>query len=100
MITTHVLDTSRGKPGAAIEVRLERFSGEWREIARGATDPDGRWKPGVALEAAAHRLTFNVRGISDFFTEVQVQFEVRDAAQHYHVPLLVSPFGYTTYRGS
>lgn len=103
-ITTHVLDTSRGRPAASIPVRLERFaSGEWRELARAATNADGRWNTGVPLETGSHRLVFDVRtatGENGFYSEVQIQFEVRDVSQHYHVPLLLSPFGYTTYRGS
>lgn len=101
MITTHVLDTARGAPGAAIPVRLERFvDNAWRQIVEGETDGDGRWRPVVSLATGPHRLTFDVRSLSTFYTEIPVQFEVRDSAQHYHVPLLVSPFGYTTYRGS
>ena len=110
-ITTHVLDTARGRPAAGVPVTLEaRSEGAWRLVGRGATDADGRLRDllpeGSALEAGGYRLTFDAgayfaaSGSEGFYAEVSVSFVVRDAAAHYHVPLLLSPYGYTTYRGS
>jgi 5-hydroxyisourate hydrolase len=110
-LSTHVLDTAVGRPAAGIAVRLEvEEGGDWRELAAHATDADGRVSPllpaGTALAAATYRLTFDVaaylaaRGGSGFYPYVTIVFTVRDAAQHHHVPLLLSPYGYSTYRGS
>jgi len=102
-ITTHVLDTARGRPAAGVSVRLEFRTGhEWRELAQGTTDADGRVRTltGPSIDAGTYRLTFDTAARSDFFPEVAIVFEVKDAQQHYHVPLLLSPFGYSTYRGS
>ena len=108
MITTHVLDTAQGRPAAGVGITLERHDGsEWREIARGATDGDGRLRTlmeGAERVAAKYRLRFDVGGYfapaTSFFPEVIIEFVVTDVEQHYHVPLLLSPFGYSTYRGS
>ncbi|MCS6913032.1 MAG: hydroxyisourate hydrolase [Myxococcales bacterium] len=111
-ITTHVLDTSRGKPAGGVAVVLLRRSpgGELIEIGRGETDGDGRLRtllpPGEALQPAVYLLRFDTgsyfrrHGIEGFYPEVSVVFMVQDPEQHYHVPLLLSPFGYSTYRGS
>jgi 5-hydroxyisourate hydrolase len=107
-ITTHVLDTSRGKPAAGVGVTLERRTDDnWKLVGRGETDNDGRLKTLASeVQAGVYRLTFDTatyfreRHIESFFPETTIVFEVRDAAQHYHVPLLLSPFGYSTYRGS
>lgn len=113
-ITTHVLDTSRGRPAAGIVVVLEQkdeaANDAWREIGRGTTDDDGRVKtllaPGVAPGAGVHRLTFDTAAwfeaqhVAAFYPEVCITFTIIDPAQHHHVPLLLSPFGYSTYRGS
>jgi 5-hydroxyisourate hydrolase len=110
-ITTHVLDTSLGRPASGVSVRLERREGSaWAELARGATDADGRCKnllpDGTGLQPSVYRLSFDTaeyfgrRGLPTFYPEVVVVFEVREPAQHHHVPLLLSPFGYSTYRGS
>ena len=100
-ITTHVLDTAKGKPASGIAITLEVQRGDkWQEIGRGVTDADGRLRTlteNIAIERATYRLTFKTSG---FFPEVAVTFRVEDPAQHYHVPLLLSPFGYSTYRGS
>ena len=108
-ITTHVLDVARGKPARGIAVVLERVGSPQSSLARGTTDADGRVKtfaPTPALTPGTYRLTFDVAayftaaGVEAFYPRVVVEFEVRDASQHYHVPLLLSPFGYSTYRGS
>ena len=109
-ITTHVLDLSVGRPAAGVAVTLERADAAgWTRIAERVTDADGRVRdllaPG-ALTAGRWRLTFAtgpyfaVRGVRTFLPEAAVTFEVVDAAQHHHVPLLLSPFGFSTYRGS
>jgi 5-hydroxyisourate hydrolase len=105
MITTHVLDTANGRPASGIPVRLELLqNGEWLEIGSGVTDADGRLRTltGPAIERGTYRITFETRAYfpEGFYPEAAIVFEVRDAAQHYHVPLLLSPFGYSTYRGS
>jgi hydroxyisourate hydrolase len=110
-ITTHVLDTSLGRPASGVAVRLERREGSaWIELGRGGTDADGRCRnllpEGTTLQPAVYRLSFDsaayfgARGVPTFYPEVGVVFEVREPAQHHHVPLLLSPFGYSTYRGS
>jgi 5-hydroxyisourate hydrolase len=110
-ITTHVLDTARGKPAAGVPVILEiRSEDGWRELGRAATDEDGRARgllaDGAALIPGTYRLTFATGvyfqdlGIEAFYPEAAIVFDVRDAAEHYHVPLLLSPYGYSTYRGS
>ena len=106
-ITTHVLDTSRGRPAAGIAVRLERGGDV---IGSGRTDADGRLRDllpdGARLEAGVYRLVFDTgayfrdAGVEAFYPSVSIDFEIHDAGQHYHVPLLLSPFGYSTYRGS
>jgi 5-hydroxyisourate hydrolase len=110
-LTTHVLDTMHGRPAAGVAVRLLRAG---RELVRAVTNADGRCEApllsGDAIEAAAYRLEFDVGayfrklGVAlpepAFLETVGVDFGVADTAAHYHVPLLVSPFGYSTYRGS
>jgi 5-hydroxyisourate hydrolase len=111
-ITTHVLDTSRGQPAAGVTVRLEIESagGAWQKLGVGTTDADGRARdllPDAFVPAAGvYRLTFATapyfaaHEIETFYREVVIVFAVNDPRQHYHVPLLLSPFGYSTYRGS
>jgi 5-hydroxyisourate hydrolase len=110
-ITTHVLDTARGRPASGVPVLLEiQEEGGWREIGRALTDEDGRARQllptGAPLIGGIYRLTFAIETyfraeeIEGFYPEVSIVFHVRDANQHYHVPLLLSPFGYSTYRGS
>ena len=111
-ITTHVLDLALGRPASGVAVRLERRDGAngWVTLAERTTDEDGRVRDlldgGAALERGQYRLTFEtgayfaVFRMMTFYPEVTVLFEVRDPAQHYHVPLLVSPYGFSTYRGS
>jgi 5-hydroxyisourate hydrolase len=109
-ITTHVLDTSLGKPAAALAVSLDVCDGDsWRELGQGVTDADGRlrtFSPEVALSLGSYRLNFETAAYfratsrEAFFEHVTLEFRVVDASQHYHVPLLLTPFGYTTYRGT
>jgi 5-hydroxyisourate hydrolase len=110
-ITTHVLDISIGRPaqGVAITLLLQTTGTEWKEIARGATGVDGRLatllKPGK-MTVGNYRLRFETgayfaaRHSAAFYPFIEITFAAIDAGQHYHVPLLVSPYGYTTYRGS
>jgi 5-hydroxyisourate hydrolase len=108
-ITTHVLDTARGEPAPGVPVRLERVSGPGpEEIGRASTDADGRVSHigPERLPGGTYRLVFDTAGYfaeqrtAGFFPEVAVTFTVDAEGQHYHVPLLLSPFGYATYRGS
>ena len=109
-ISTHVLDTSRGMPGADLRVVLERDAGGWQRLSERRTDADSRLKnllpDGAVIERATYRLTFETEayfaknGVVTFFPSVSVVFRVTDTARHHHVPLLVSPFGYSTYRGT
>jgi 5-hydroxyisourate hydrolase len=104
-ITTHVLDTARGRPAAGIGVTLEyRSEGKWSRIGSGVSDTDGRVRdllPGDAiLEPGEYRITFATAAYSTFYPSVEVSFVIEDPSQHYHIPLLLSPFGYSTYRGS
>jgi 5-hydroxyisourate hydrolase len=111
MITTHVLDLASGKPAAGVRVALARIDDAKRvPVGAGVTDADGRLKelvPKAAqLNAGTFELTFETgpyfraRGTEPFHPRVVVTVEITDPEQHYHVPLLISPFGYTTYRGS
>jgi 5-hydroxyisourate hydrolase len=104
-ISTHVLDAVTGRPAAGVEVTLSaRGDADWAELSTRSTDDDGRI-PDLAKEAAAgvYRLSFDTDAYLDgatFYPEVIVVFRVTDAAAHHHVPLLLSPFAYSTYRGS
>jgi 5-hydroxyisourate hydrolase len=105
-ITTHVLDTALGRPAAGVEVTLERGP-DWTEIGSGRTGEDGRLAElGSPAEVGTYRLRFatgayfEAAGTRAFFPEVAVQFSVERPEEHFHVPLLLSPFGYSTYRGS
>jgi 5-hydroxyisourate hydrolase len=106
-LTTHVLDTANGRPAAGVRIELARLDGERRRVLRTlATNDDGRTdEPLLAdgeLAAAEYELTFDVGAYFDggFLNRVPVRFTVADADAHYHVPLLVSPWSYSTYRGS
>ena len=108
MITTHVLDTALGRPAAGVPVTLDVAEGDgWRRLGAGATDGDGRLRtlfPADAPHAAGtYRLRFDTAayfaGRDSFYPWVEIVFAVR-AGDHHHVPLLLSPFGYATYRGS
>jgi 5-hydroxyisourate hydrolase len=108
-ISTHVLDTSLGKPAHGVTVRFfDHVDGEWRIRAEGETDPDGRCGQLYAetsISAGTYRLCFETgpyfaaNGVKALYPEVVVTFEVEEG-QSYHIPLLLSPFGYSTYRGS
>jgi 5-hydroxyisourate hydrolase len=110
-ITTHILDISRGRPAQGVAIILEASADAgWRVLGKGETDADGRLKDLLPedfnLAAGVYRLTFHTsdyfaaQGVESFYPEVTISFIVSDGAAHYHVPLLVSPFGYSTYRGS
>jgi 5-hydroxyisourate hydrolase len=109
-LSTHVLDTASGRPAVGVRIGCEvREGGSWRTLAERSTDADGRVGdliPPGALTAGVHRLTFatgewaNGRGVATFYPEVAVTFEVTAPDEHHHVPLLLSPFGFSTYRGS
>lgn len=110
-LTTHVLDTARGKPAAHLEIELHRMSGPgiWNFISSGKTNADGRL-PGLLADGALipgiYKLKFDTAGYfhsigtQGFYPFVEVAFEIQDSSQHYHVPLLLNPYGYSTYRGS
>jgi len=106
-ITTHILDTSRGQPASGVPVSLEQQSGgAWKLLGHGVTNLDGRLASllpeDAALAVGIYRLTFDTRAYlpNGLYPEVTITFQVRDAERHYHIPLLLSPYGYTTYRGS
>ena len=106
-ITTHVLDTARGQPAAGIDVALDYLDAEgaWRRISHGTTDADGRLATLLddePLQRGTYRLTFDVADLyrQTFYRAIPIIFEVDSPGEHYHVPLLISPFGYSTYRGS
>jgi hydroxyisourate hydrolase len=111
-ITTHILDTASGQPGVGIPVVLERktHSAGWQKLAEGMTDADGRindllssteaFLPGhyrLLIETGPYYL---LKNIECFFPQITISFVVKNPTHHYHVPLLLSPFGYSTYRGS
>lgn len=109
-ISTHVLDVTTGLPAAGVVVRLERADGAgFALVSEQRTNADGRITSllaGQPMAAATYRMTFVIgpyfeaRGLPVFYPEAQVLFVVSDAARHHHIPLLLSPFGYSTYRGS
>ena len=110
MITTHVLDIARGGAAVDVDVVLDvRRGGEWLRLGASRTDERGRvatLMETAAVEVGRYRLTYDTgayhrrHGVTAFFPEVQVVFDVADAGQHFHVPLVISPFGYSTYRGT
>lgn len=106
-LTTHVLDTAKGKPGTGIAITLHRITSDGSEcLSRTTTNADGRTdKPlleGEALREGLYEITFSVGKYfqSGFLEDVPVRFRIADASAHYHVPLLCSPWAYSTYRGS
>lgn len=105
LITTHVLDTAGGRPASGIPVTLEFMSeGQWITIGSGTTAEDGRLRDlvpgGVTLRPGYYRISFATAAYSTFYPRVEVTFAIENASEHYHIPLLLSPFGYSTYRGS
>lgn len=110
-LSVHVLDQQSGQPGAGIEVTLEQRKGaEWIQLASGVTNGQGRipalYPEGKAMAAGDYRIVFRTgehfarKGQPTFFPRIPVEFTVDAPAQHYHIPLLLSPFGYSTYRGN
>jgi 5-hydroxyisourate hydrolase len=110
-ITTHVLDVSLGRPASGVPVVLESLTdGGWAPNGTATTDADGRAREietsGATLQRGMYRLRFAVAGyfrahdLAAFYPEITITFEVNDPMERYHVPLLLSPWGYTTYRGS
>lgn len=110
-ISTHILDTTRGRPAAGVPVTLEQLGdGAWGHVGKGTTDADGRIKSllpdGFELKAGTFRISFDVawyfekQGVQSFYPGVVITFVVRNPVEHHHVPLLLNPFGYSTYRGS
>ncbi|KAA9151434.1 hydroxyisourate hydrolase [Amycolatopsis acidicola] len=102
LVTTHVLDTAAGKPARGVPVRLESAAGP---VAEGVTDEDGRVRElgPERLEPGVYRLVFDTEaylGPDGFFPEVALSFRITDPEAHHHVPVLLSPFAYSTYRGS
>jgi 5-hydroxyisourate hydrolase len=112
LITTHVLDSSRGQPATGVKVQLEfeQESQGWQVLATGVTNQDGRIGDLLPTDApllvGIYRLTFDTRtyfqqqNVPTFYPYIPIVFAIQQAEQHYHVPLLLNPFGYTTYRGS
>jgi len=111
-ISTHVLDTAKGKPGAGVPVRLERQDspGKWSAVGSGKTDQDGRCNQllpeGETLREGIYRLAFDTASYfaaskqAGLYPAVEIRFRVGSGESHFHIPLLLSPNGYTTYRGS
>lgn len=109
-LSTHILDTAIGRPAANVSLELAKLGGgEWHELGRGSTDADGRCKTllgDAPLETATYRIRFSVaeyyaaQDLTGLYPYVDIVFTVADASQHYHIPLLLTANGYTTYRGS
>jgi 5-hydroxyisourate hydrolase len=111
-ITTHILDTAQGRPAAGVQVLLAHRGegGEWQSISRGTTDDDGRlralYPETKLLVPGVYRLTFDTgryfesQNVDAFYPEVVVVFQTEPGETHYHVPLLLAPFGFSTYRGT
>ncbi len=109
-VTTHILDTTRGRPAAGVTISMYKKAGmEWVDVAAGITDSDGRikdlLKPDVLLPMGTYKMKFStkeyfkIHGMEVFYPCVEIIFEIR-SKEHYHIPLLLNPFGYSTYRGS
>jgi 5-hydroxyisourate hydrolase len=110
-ISTHILDTACGRPAAGVPVSLERqYTAEWRVLHADKTDADGRCRQllplGAVLQVGLYRVRFETavyyeaQRVAGLYPYVEIAFEVRDSEQHYHIPLLLTANGYTTYRGS
>ncbi len=109
MISTHILDTSRGSPAEAVDVVLEYrepSKSDWTAIESGKTNSDGRLVFSNAKNAGVYQIRFGTEeyfkrnGVDPFFANVEVGFIIKDTTRKYHVPLLLNPYGYSTYRGS
>lgn len=107
MISTHILDTSLGHPAQGVEVLLEKKKDDqWTLIAKEKTNSDGRIVFAAPAQAGNYRLQFQIENyfkknkITPFFTVVPVVFDIVDTSRKYHIPLLLNPYGYSTYRGS
>lgn len=106
MISTHVLDTSKGHPAAGVAVVLQKRNGaQWMDVSKGVTDADGRFAFNCEREAGVYQIVFDIepylKGSGDFFfLSAPVIFKIENTQRKYHVPLLLNPFGYSTYRGS
>ena len=108
MISTHILDTSKGEPASAVEVILEMkdSNGDFKVVDGGVTNSDGRYAFNDHQTAGVYRITFGIQNYylslkqESFFQDVQVSFEIKSTQRKYHVPLLLNPYGYSTYRGS
>jgi len=111
-ISTHVLDVAQGRPAAGVPVRLEKQEpgGKWRVLHASQTDADGRCSQllpeNEAIAAGPYRLAFDTSSyhaaqkVQGFYPVVEITFQVREGESQFHIPLLLSPYGYTTYRGS
>ena len=109
-ISTHILDTTRGRPasGVSVSIELEQSDGTWRRVGDGVTNDDGRIKPLLdpIPQAGTYRIRFETQAyfaaqkVDAFYPRVSIDFAVKAAGEHYHVPLLLNPFGFSTYRGS
>ena len=107
MLSTHVLDTSKGVPAAGIPVRLQKQNGGlWRDVEAGVTNADGRHAFTMELTAGVFQIVFEVEDYlsrdskNSFYAQIPVIFKVENPQAKYHVPLLLNPYGYSTYRGS
>lgn len=108
MISTHILDTSKGMPAAGISVRLlkQDSSTQWNDLAQGVTNSDGRHVFQIEKKPGVFQLIFEIEPYLKneksgfFFLSAPVIFKIEDTGRNYHVPLLLNPYGYSTYRGS
>ena len=109
-LTTHILDTTKGKPAAGVSIVLySQKNNSWVELAKGVTNADGRipdlLKKDAVLESGSYKMKFETKEyfdkerIATFYPYVEIVFEIT-SKEHYHIPLLLNPFGYSTYRGS
>lgn len=107
MISTHILDLQSGQPASGVEViLLKKSDGKWAEVQKTSTNSDGRIAFQADAEAGIYQLNFQIENylkrqkMTPFFLDTQINFQITDTQRKYHVPLLLSPFGFSTYRGS
>lgn len=105
MISTHILDTTKGHPAKDVTVVLEKLEeSSWKEIGKNKTNADGRIVYDCPNVAGTYRLTFMIdeyyKGEEHFFLNTPIVFQIKDTNRKYHVPMLLNPYGYSTYRGS